>query len=69
MTPPSDSDPPPAQRVDDIPRVLSALKEAVREALLRHKLAGNSVAVWRNARVEWVAPEDIPIETTGAGKD
>jgi hypothetical protein len=69
MTTSPDSDRTPAQRVDDIPRVLSALKEAVQEALLRHKLAGNAVAVWRNGRVEWVAPEDIPLQTKGAGKN
>jgi hypothetical protein len=50
----------PAERVDDIPRILRALKEAVQEALQRHKRDGNPVAVWRNDRVEWIPPEDIP---------
>lgn len=50
----------PAERVDDIPRILRALREAVHEALQRHKRDGNPVAVWRNARVEWIQPEDIP---------
>lgn len=51
----------PAERVDDIPAILKALRQAVREALLQHKRAGNPIAVWRNDRVEWIAPEDIPI--------
>lgn len=51
----------PAERVDDIPRALRALREAVRDALRMHKLAGNPVAIWRHARVEWVQPADIPI--------
>ena len=51
----------PAERVDDIPRILRALREAVQEALQRHKRDGNPVAVWRNARVEWIQPEDIPV--------
>lgn len=54
------ADPPPVDRVEDIPRILEALREAVREALLRHKQAGNPVAVWRDGRVVWIPPEDIP---------
>ena len=50
----------PADRVNDTPRVLRALQQAVREALRMHKLMGNPVAVWRNDRVEWIQPEDIP---------
>ncbi len=64
-----DSDLTPAQRVDDIPRILRALREAVQEALRRHKLAGNPVAVWRNGRVEWIAPEDIPVQTKAPEKE
>jgi hypothetical protein len=56
-----ESDLTPAERVDDIPRALRALREAVRDALRMHRLAGNPVAIWRNARVEWVQPEDIPL--------
>ncbi|MBI2919083.1 MAG: hypothetical protein HYY01_13995 [Chloroflexi bacterium] len=60
MTRASKPDPPPEQRVDDIPRILEEMRRAVREALARHKQAGNPVAVWRNDRVEWISPEDIP---------
>jgi hypothetical protein len=57
----SQTDLTPAERVDDIPRILRALREAVQEALQQHKQAGNPVAVWRNERVEWIRPEDIPV--------
>ena len=50
----------PAERVDDIPRILRALRQAVQEALRQHKLAGNPVAVWREGQVVWIPPEDIP---------
>lgn len=60
MTHPRDSDRSPAERVEDIPRTLQALRQAVREALQRHKREGNPVAVWRDERVVWIAPEDIP---------
>ena len=63
MTDHTESDMSPAERIHDIPRILRALRKAVREALLTHKRAGNSVAIWRNDRVEWVKPEDIPEAT------
>ena len=52
---------PPAERINDPSRILDALRQAVREALLSHKRAGNPVAVWQNERVEWIQPEDIPV--------
>ena len=52
--------PPPAERVEDLPRILEALNSAVQEALARHKRAGQSVAVWQDGRVVVVPPEEIP---------
>ncbi len=63
------SDLTPAERVDDIPRILRALRQAVQDALQRHKLAGDPVAVWRNARVEWIRPEDIPAQSQSSGEE
>ena len=56
-----DTDLSPAERVHDIPRILRALRDAVREALLDHKRAGNPVAIWKDGHVEWVQPENIPV--------
>lgn len=50
-----------SERVDDLPRILKAMRQAVREALIRHKLAGNPVAAWQDGRVVWIQPEDIPV--------
>lgn len=50
----------PAERVGDIPAILEALRLAVQEALMMHKRAGNPVATWRDGKVEWIQPEDIP---------
>jgi hypothetical protein len=44
----------------DKAKVESALRAAVREALARHKKAGNAVAVWRDGKVVWLSPEAIP---------
>jgi hypothetical protein len=38
-----------------------ALRRAVREALIRHKKLGNSIAVWRDGKVVIVPPEEIPV--------
>lgn len=48
--------------LEDRERIDRALSRAVREALRRHKLLGNPVAVWRDGKVVWVAPEDIVID-------
>jgi hypothetical protein len=49
-----------SERVNDLPRILDAMKEAVREALVRHQRAGHPIAVWRDGQVVWIQPEDIP---------
>jgi hypothetical protein len=46
----------------DIRLIEAALVRAVRDVLLHHKRAGNPVAEWRDGRVVWIAPEDIPVE-------
>jgi hypothetical protein len=55
------SDLPPSARVHDTARILRALRQAVREALLDHKRTGDPVAIWRDERVVWVAAEEIPV--------
>jgi uncharacterized protein (DUF433 family) len=50
------------ERTFDPYRLAKIMQLAVREALLRHKQAGNPIAVWRNGRVEWIQPEDIPVD-------
>ena len=38
-----------------------AMKKGVREALRRHKLRGESIAVWRDGKVVIVPPEEIEV--------
>ena len=38
-----------------------AVKKAVAQALRMHKLMGNPVAEWRDGKVVWVQPENIPV--------
>jgi len=57
--------PNPAERVNDVERILKEMQRAVREALARHKLAGNPVPVWEDGRVRWIPAEEIPVDVLG----
>ena len=48
------------ERVQDPTVVEEALAKAVRDALQLHKRAGNPVPEWRDGKVRWLAPEEIP---------
>jgi len=52
----------PAERLNDLPRIMEAISRAIRDAVLAHKRAGNPVAVWRDGQVVWLQPEEIPDE-------
>jgi hypothetical protein len=45
---------------EDKEKITKALSKAVNEALLQHKKAGNPVASWKDGRIVWIQPEDIP---------
>jgi hypothetical protein len=51
------------ERLRDVQLIEHALVRAVREALRRHKQAGNPIAVWRGGRTIWIEPDDIPTTT------
>jgi hypothetical protein len=42
-------------------KIMRSLKAGVKAALLQHKLAGNSVCVWRNNKVVWIPADEIPV--------
>lgn len=50
------------ERLQDIELVKKALGLAVRDALRRHKQAGNPIAVWQDDRVVWIDAKDIEVE-------
>jgi hypothetical protein len=41
--------------------IQQALDQAVADALLDHKRAGNPISVWRDGKVVWIPPEEIPV--------
>ena len=48
------------ERVQDVNVVAEALARAVGDALRSHKRAGNPVPEWRDGKVRWLTPEEIP---------
>jgi isoaspartyl peptidase/L-asparaginase-like protein (Ntn-hydrolase superfamily) len=38
-----------------------AVKKAVKEAVLRHKQAGNPIVVMNNGQMVWLKPEEIQV--------
>ena len=54
-------DTPQASRVVRGKEIEVVLQRAVNEALLTHKRAGNSVAIWRDGKVVLVPAEEIPV--------
>jgi hypothetical protein len=45
----------------DKEKIKSAVETAVREAVLRHKLAGNPIVGMIDGRLVWLKPEEIEV--------
>jgi len=50
-----------AEAFANLEKITQALTQGVREALLKHKQAGNPVVVWRDGKMVWLKPEEIPV--------
>jgi hypothetical protein len=42
-------------------RITKALQAGVREALIRHKQAGNPIVVMKDGQMVWLKPEEIHV--------
>jgi hypothetical protein len=60
MTDAAASKRPLSERVRDMKLTEESLARSVAAALRRHKQAGNPVAIWRDGRVVWLQPDEIP---------
>ena len=49
--------------LNDSARVTTIIQEGIKTALLKHKQAGNPVCEWRDNKVVWISPENIPVGT------
>lgn len=48
--------------LEDDEAVAAALRKGVHDALVRHKKLGQPVVVWRDGKVVWIPPEEIPVD-------
>ncbi|MDP2167277.1 MAG: hypothetical protein Q8J64_02965 [Thermodesulfovibrionales bacterium] len=51
-----------AEAFADPDRITEALAKGVREALMKHKQAGNPIVIWRDGKIVVVKPEEIAVE-------
>lgn len=47
--------------LNDSSKVTQIIQSGIRDALLKHKQAGNQICVWRDNKVVWIPPEKILI--------
>jgi hypothetical protein len=52
----------PIDRISDWPRMIEAVNLAREDALRFHKRMGNPLATWRDGKVVWIPPEEIPVD-------
>ena len=48
-----------SEMIDDDDLMTEAIRQGVREALLSHARAGNSVPISENGKIVWLSPEEI----------
>jgi len=44
--------------------VAAAGRQAINEALLQHKRAGNPIAIWENGKIRWIPAGEIDVDET-----
>jgi hypothetical protein len=49
--------------VEHAREIEAVLRQAVRDALLMHKRAGNTIAEWKNGKLHLVKAEDIVVDS------
>ncbi len=57
------------QMLAETDAVLSAVRESVREALIRHKRLGLPVVTWQDGHVVWVPADQIPVDEIPAAME
>lgn len=51
----------PASPFWDEKKVTAALQRAVKAAIERHRRLGNPICVWKDGKVVWLSPEELPV--------
>ena len=48
--------------LNDPKRVTKIIQTGIKDALMKHKQAGNPVCEWRDNKIVWIPPEHIPVD-------
>jgi hypothetical protein len=48
--------------LNDSKKVTKIIQAGIKAALMKHKQAGNSICEWRDNKIVWIPPEQIPID-------
>ncbi len=48
--------------LNDSKKVTKIIQAGIKAALMKHKQAGNPICEWRDNKIVWIPPEQIPIE-------
>jgi len=49
-----------AKLFNDPDKLTIIIQSGIRDALLKHKQAGNPICEWKTDKVVWISPENIP---------
>jgi len=52
-----------ADILNDSDKMTKIIQAGVNHALIQHKRMGNPICEWRNGKVVWIPPEEIPVQT------
>ena len=48
--------------LNDSAKVTRIIQAGIKTALMKHKQAGNPVCEWRDNKVVWIQPKNIPVD-------
>lgn len=58
---PDINDDPISKILNDPKKVTQIIQTGIKAALMKHKQAGNPICEWRDNKIVWIPPEQIPV--------
>ncbi len=49
----------------EVTPITDGINEGIRDAMIRHQRLGQSVVAWRDGKVVWLKPHEIPVDDDG----
>lgn len=48
--------------LNDPKKVTQIIQAGIKAALMKHKQAGNPICEWRDNKIVWISPDQIPVD-------